>query len=73
MIGLPPVDPWVNAIEREESPGVAESEAGTEGRVTGVVVTAVEAMPIPAELIAFTYTVYGVPFVRPPIVIGEVV
>ena len=37
MIGLPPVDPWINEIEREESAGVAEIEVGTEGTVAGIV------------------------------------
>ena len=73
MISLPPVDPSVNEIEIEELPGVAESDAGAEGGVAGVLVTGTEVVPVPTALMAFRYTVDGIPFVRPETVTGELV
>ena len=73
VIALPPVDPWVNEIEIEELPGVADREAGGTGGVAGVLVTGTEVVPVPTALMAFRYTVDGTPFVRLETVTGELV
>jgi hypothetical protein len=53
-------------------PGVADTEVGASGTVAGVTgEDAKESAELPTLFVATTVKVYGVPFVRPVIVIGE--
>jgi hypothetical protein len=71
-MALPPVSVGVsNATLAEVSPGVTPVIAGAPGTVRGVTEVAVEAVPVPASLVAVTVQSTGVPFVRPATVIGE--
>jgi hypothetical protein len=48
--------------EIDALPGVATTESGAVGTVTGVAVVVSDALPAPAELIARICTLYVVPF-----------
>ncbi|MCD5353851.1 hypothetical protein LR393_27630 [Kineosporia mesophila] len=66
VIGAPPV--WVGALQlaaNRASPGEAESPDGAAATVDGVDVTADDAGPLPAELVAVTVMEYAVPLLRP--------
>ena len=63
MIVAPPFD--VGALQFNEIdafPGVATTESGAVGTVTGVAVVVSEALPAPAEFTARICTLYVVPF-----------
>ena len=63
MIVAPPFD--VGAFQFKEIdalPGVATTESGAVGTVTGVAVVVSEALPAPAEFTARICTLYVVPF-----------
>lgn len=53
----------VQLNEIDALPGVATTESGAVGTVTGVAVVVSDALPAPAELIARICTLYVVPFV----------
>ncbi len=61
----------MNATDTVESPGCTDVTVGAAGTARGVTDTDVEAVPSPAAFTAFNLIVYGVPFTRPVIVIGE--
>ena len=55
----------------DASPAVALTPLGAPGTVLGVTaVVALEAVPLPALLVALTVKVYAVPLVRPVTLIG---
>ena len=70
MIDAPPLLAGaVHEIVTEPLPGVPTTSVGDPGIVGGVTAAdAVDADPVPAELLAVTVNVYGVPFVSPLIV-----
>ena len=53
----------------EASPAVAVTLAGASGVLMGVVIALTPGAPVPALLVAVTWKVYGVPLVRPLIVL----
>ena len=64
MIDAPPLDDGTAQFnEMEAFPGVATTESGAVGTVTGVAVVVSEAFPAPAEFTARIFTLYVVPFV----------
>ena len=55
-----------------ELPRMALTEVGASGTVAGVTeFDAVDAVLVPTEFVAVTVKVYGVPLLKPVIVIGE--
>ena len=71
MIASPPLDNGsLHDTVALPMPGVPETSVGASGIVTGIAVDGEEAEPCPTAFVAFTVTVYTVPFVRPVITIG---
>ena len=70
MIDAPPLLAGaIHEIVTEPLPGVPTTIVGAPGTVVGVTAAdAVDADPVPAELVAVTANVYDVPFVSPLIV-----
>jgi hypothetical protein len=64
-------DGAVQFNEIDVLPGVATTESGAVGTVTGVAVVVSEAFPAPAELIARICTLYVVPFASAEVPIVE--
>ena len=59
----------VHVTVAEASPAVAVTLAGASGVLMGVVIALTPGAPVPALLVAVTWKVYGVPLVRPLIVL----
>jgi hypothetical protein len=72
-MAAPPLDEGAEkATSAWPFPAVAGPIVGAPGTVAGVTaLDAAEALPVPAEFVAVTVKVYDVPFVRPIMVIGE--
>ena len=56
VIAEPPVEPAVKAIDAEPLPGVATSDVGAAGVVTGVTDTAADETPLPTAFTARSRT-----------------
>ena len=81
LIAAPPFEPGTKLAKRYLSPLTISKFVGADGLVAGVNSTSADAEPFPTKLIARTWTLYRVPFVKLVvpfvdnlvIVIGEVV